>query len=537
MTTEIFARKASGLVREAGLFEMWTWNLWATVPITFPIFVLPFLLMVLPGANIPVALLFAIIANSLIGSIYAHFTAAMPRSGGEYVFLSRTIHPLIGLLMNWGMGSAFMVWYGYDFLFVAWMFNGFIGLFNPSVSAVLSQPVWTFIVGFIISLIALLIAIRGFRLVLKVMVGIATIGFIAIAATVAAFLATGGIAGFMTMVNKWSAPYMPGIANPFQEIINRAVQTGFTLPSTVPINASHTLGLITVMSGTSIICVGFNSYIAGEMKKADSVKRQHIAMVGGNIAYLILGVILLSSVLFATGKDFAGASYYLSVNAPEQYPLPASLLYFPFSYLDVVAPRSAPIFVLFGLFLISFLLQLMSPTALSRMFFAWAMDRHIPVGVTRVSEKYKTPYVAMILAFIGGMIMSIIFLLVPTIWAYIAFTFLFTITNMLVLAIAGIIFPYLRKDMYKAMPTKIEVGGVPLMSIISALGLIAMISLLTTFAIYPETFTYFGAASWDVVAVYIGVYLAPVIVHFLSRMYWKRQGIDIMMAFKEVPPA
>ena len=33
---------------------------------------------------------------------YGYLSAAMPRSGGEYVFLGRVVHPAVGFTANWG---------------------------------------------------------------------------------------------------------------------------------------------------------------------------------------------------------------------------------------------------------------------------------------------------------------------------------------------------------------------------------------------------------------------------------------------------
>ena len=54
--------------------------------------------------------------------VFAMFAAAMPRSGGDYVYVSRTLHPALGMMSSWnntvwwfiygGVPSAFFARYG-----------------------------------------------------------------------------------------------------------------------------------------------------------------------------------------------------------------------------------------------------------------------------------------------------------------------------------------------------------------------------------------------------------------------------------------
>ena len=53
-----------------------------------------------PGTNLPVSVLLSLIPAAFLGGVYVLFGIAMPRSGGDYVFISRTLHPSIGLAAN-----------------------------------------------------------------------------------------------------------------------------------------------------------------------------------------------------------------------------------------------------------------------------------------------------------------------------------------------------------------------------------------------------------------------------------------------------
>src|SRR5439155_427100 len=61
-------------------------------------------------------------APTPMAGVYAYFAAAMPRSGGDYVYISRTLHPYLGFLSsrNWvlwlvtytGIPAAYLGQYG-----------------------------------------------------------------------------------------------------------------------------------------------------------------------------------------------------------------------------------------------------------------------------------------------------------------------------------------------------------------------------------------------------------------------------------------
>ena len=52
------------------------------------------------------ATIFAGLLALPMACVYAYFASAMPRSGGDYVYISRTLHPYLGFLSSWN----WMVW-------------------------------------------------------------------------------------------------------------------------------------------------------------------------------------------------------------------------------------------------------------------------------------------------------------------------------------------------------------------------------------------------------------------------------------------
>ena len=98
--TDVFARKSSGLVRAASTLDASLVNLYVA---TFPIMVSFILGIVLPfyaGANLYLTLLIGALLALPILVTYAVATSVMRRSGGDYVFISRMLHPAVGFGAN-----------------------------------------------------------------------------------------------------------------------------------------------------------------------------------------------------------------------------------------------------------------------------------------------------------------------------------------------------------------------------------------------------------------------------------------------------
>src|SRR5215471_1715349 len=111
-TPKLFVRQSSGLVRNVSVTNALFFNVAAFVGVgltLYPIFYsLPFVPIWKAGpfsaygwASI-IAGLFCV----LLAFIFASLTSVMPRSGGDYVFSSRILHPFLGWLESWTLVIA-----------------------------------------------------------------------------------------------------------------------------------------------------------------------------------------------------------------------------------------------------------------------------------------------------------------------------------------------------------------------------------------------------------------------------------------------
>ena len=116
-------RKASGLIRTAGTWDVLAYNINFTsigLAVALP---LPARAGLLPRRpSLPWATVICVIAILPLALVYGYLASAMPRSGGDYVYVSRVLGPALGhdeqlqhdhvvVLLRWG-ASAFLARYG-----------------------------------------------------------------------------------------------------------------------------------------------------------------------------------------------------------------------------------------------------------------------------------------------------------------------------------------------------------------------------------------------------------------------------------------
>src|SRR4051794_33645938 len=103
---EVFARKATGLRREASARDVFIYNTNNQnigIGVTFVILLVA---LFYAGASLVTATILGGLLALPMACVYAYFASAMPRSGGNYVYISRTLHPYLGFLSSWN----WMVW-------------------------------------------------------------------------------------------------------------------------------------------------------------------------------------------------------------------------------------------------------------------------------------------------------------------------------------------------------------------------------------------------------------------------------------------
>ena len=413
-TSKLFVRQSSGLVRNVSVTNALFFNVAAFVGVGLTLYPIFYSLAFVPvwrwgpfseyGWAAIIAGLFCV----LLALIFASLTSVMPRSGGDYVFSSRILHPFLGWLESWTLVIASVLIIAFEVPLVLRNLQitaRIIGIgagghfFRHANSWFTSGGSITGLPGFIASLIVLLLIgtvcvlpTRTFHRVVTALAGFGVACFVGMFVFGLIFTHrgsfnanlphyTGGVTAAKIAASGKEA-FLPGTSHNFlSDIFSTTV-----FPLMLSVLLFQYIGF------------QYSAYIAGEVR--GNVRRGVlIALIGA----LCIGVLANSVYVDAISSHFGfntqvswGASYWgfnenlsvLPLGQPNSMPL-----------LAVIANHGLwPIWALISLggVLFPFLLCPVYINFISRMQLAWSLDRQVPEWFGRVSERVRGPLNAII---------------------------------------------------------------------------------------------------------------------------------------------
>ncbi len=486
-----------------------------------------------PGANLYWAS-FAILLFAPIMGLYYLFSISMPRSGGEYVYVSRTLHPSLGLFANFtltiigiswtGELAAWLVQYGVAPLFWnAGALNGDKGLMALGVS--FQNPTW--LPGVLLGLVAIgcseFVLWRGAKFSMKVfMVGMffTIVGLIAI--VIASTSSTSAYA--IQRIQQLNAvDFQTQIVQPAVNMnVGWTPNSPFALTATI--NAGASFILLNLLGNT------YTTNIAGEIKNVG--KAQPLALFGSVGFFLVWWLILADVLWINPGANFQNAISLLFDAGTS--PLAMA----PWPHQEVIYMTTNAFLV--NLANVSFIIGIFTcATGLSlgpiRNLFAWSFDRLLPETFSNV-DKRGSPVRAVALA----SLLSVMFFLLYIYTTYLSFI-LFTVTlwfcGWVVVGIAGMVFPYLKrtKPIFEKSPSQVQtkIFGVPILSVFGFLT--TVISLYVVYATTIPGITGLTSLS-ELATTVISLGISPFVLYYVARRYRTRKGIDLTLQYKTLPP-
>jgi APA family basic amino acid/polyamine antiporter len=524
---QVFARKATGLRREASARDVFIYNTNnqnVGIGVAFMVLLIPPLYV---GASMVWATVFAGLLALPMAGVYAYFASAMPRSGGDYIYISRTLHPYLGFLSSWnwmiwlvtytGIPAAYMAQYGLSGLFreLGYVFN------SPRLVADgndFTHKWWVFAAGTILLTLFAIIFVLGTRLYFRVQNVTFAIAMVGVVVGIV-ILAVKGHSDAVSGVNAYSA----GLGGPHNAVAAAAkssgnlTQAGFHLKQTL--YAMVWPLFITLYAITS-------SFIGGEVRNA---KRSQFLAMPGSIVYVTVlmlllviglghafGTTLLGQIGFSTPADLGFGS------TPTYNELTAALVHNQ-GWLIVILGVSF-VFWTYVWLPINFL-------AATRAILAWAFDGLFPRKLSEVNERYHTPVYAIVLIWIASEVCLYLYVdqIFNTLNGIFAWIFSFILCS-----IAAMVFPYRRRELWQASPWNGSTLGIPNITWLGGISTACLVFCEYWFWYDPVQ----GFDTWGTTLRWVMALIIPTatVIYGLAWFTSKQRGVSVDKVFAEIPP-
>ncbi len=535
----VFVRDATGLVKELGFLDQFVLSQAIIVILNGFVLTALFAPYFFPGAHLGLVFLLGSIPAFAMAVVYSKMSAAIPRSGGDYVWSSRILGPIFGsvqfvflfittVIIGVGLSTYSIV----TIALSQWAFTMGVTTNNPGLISLASTmtsgcTLTSFCTGWGIAVVLLvletvvaLFSLRVFSVFQRVCVGIflvINIGFIVLLLTV-------NPTTFPALFDN--AMQIAGSSATYNGIIQQASASGFA-----GTQFSLTNTALAAIPWGFLTFTGFNfgAYLAGETKnvKSSITKALFLSVIVTIVALLVMAQLVYNDF----GSTFLNSASYVQANNAASLPtLPTTTM-----MLSLTSPAAA-FFLGLGLTLGWVVVCVAYVVTIARMFFAAAFDRLLPAKFAEISDRFHTPqYAIMLVSFIW-------FLFITFLWyagfavGWLTVGIIPPIGYMLPF-VAVLLFPFVKKDLFKS--TVGAMGQAPLVIVGSLVGIGAFL-----FYIIALTFPLTGALG----TVYLGANITNagvavvvltaigLVIYGTARARIGRMGLNIGAAYKEIPP-
>ena len=473
-----------------------------------------------PGGDVVVATALFLIIALLEAYIYYKMIPAVGRTGGDYVWMSRNIGAWIATILIYGF-----LFTGFPFIAISlnWMFT--LSL-SPSISTIgvvtgnaglasaagsLTTPVFLAVVSIAIMIVLTVVNIvspaRGYWLI-AVFAAIGTIGMI--------------IVGLVFVVNGPSG-MQSGVSAVLQQ--NNATYTGIASQYT---GSRVDFGAVLLLLPYLMFAIPYfnnTAAFAGELK---NIKKS--ALYGTVIAVLVGGGLLM--IFLQMYYSYLGFNF--AMQAPVSWPsaLSNSGVYPNMLTMATMASSgNLAIMWIMNIFFAFWYLAAAQQTILadSRYILAMSFDGILPRRLAGVSDRFHTPITSILIVFV----ITVAMILFSSFTSWLAL-FVTSAEGSLWFAFIGvtaIVYGWRKKSELKSASTWLVLFGIIVM------GFFAYITYqYFVLPYYGLGWTAPSATLWASLGLVLGVWLVGAIAYPLAKSYFKKQGLDFSLVFKEIPP-
>jgi APA family basic amino acid/polyamine antiporter len=524
-TPSLFLRNATGLVRELSAFD--AFNLvFAGVSAPLGFFeTMAFAPQFWPHANMVLSFLIAAPLVLCFGLVYLYFTTLMPRSGGEYVWLSRTMSPFLGFVVNVSLTYVFLTWLAINLAIIATVFMPAVAYIAGIKAGWVASPskVEIAVLVTVLTILFTVLMIRGVRPMAKYMFVTFIIVWVGVLAMLV-IMAVGSHAGF---IHSWNAHSGTGFS--YTGVIAKAHGLGFSLAGGISWAAT-----MYAMVYCFNVYTGFQwtGYFAGEIKNVRrSAAWSILGGCGAAVAVCTIWAVLLYKFY---GYKFFGSLVYLGFGPGASH---ANLSFSPYlpqllKFLPVgqgIAIALALVFIVVSLWMIpaAYLIA-------TRNLFAWSFDRLAPEKLTEVSDRFHTPVASIIVIAVFIEILNLLNIysnlagwLLNVIWVL-------GLSFVIVSFAAGWWMPWRKPELHAQAPgwARHRFLGLPVITWVATVSLLGW-----AFVVWAAFSTGFsGSLSLRPMLESAAVPIIAIVYYIGVRLYRSRQGVNLARLFQEIPP-
>lgn len=516
-----FVREATGLVKQLSWIDVFVWCV-----IFFPwLTSWSGLFWVTPdyyqNVNYYLSLGVWALTALVVVVLYWQLTTAMPRSGGDYVFVSRAIAGSVGFIASFIFYIALLTdpastgaFWGFSEAGLQLSFAGQI-LKNPAIAnlgsfltpSTTSSPLTLFAVSAGLLVVGAIGVVLGGRVFRWIVYGFFTYGAIVLLVVMGMFAFNN-----QTTFAADFAKYFPGGVS---AVYSSALTSGYS-----PGYSYASLGLIIPVIFVSLGPFPTMQMVGGEIKNPK--RSLLLGAVGAQVASI--AIFLLMTYLFdhAIGISFLEA-WTVSNNYSSTVPSALGMVFYPNVALLWV--------ITIGLFIGNIGWWWLALVFASRIPMAWAFDRVVPTGLAHVSDRFHTPTVAIILTVLLSTIPMYLIFFTSFISTQLNGTFLFTLA-WLISAVAAVLLPFRRKAIFQMSEAHSRILGFPALSWI---GLVS-VAVLGYFSYNAFTNPAIGPGAESARLVILAIIVAPIVIYAISYYVNKRRGFNLSLLAGELPP-
>jgi APA family basic amino acid/polyamine antiporter len=586
----LFLRNATGLVKGWSAFDAFTYSFMSVNLVTLGMFYSLAVFAYVPTASPVLSILIAAIAVTFLAVAYAALIAVMPRAGGDYVWQTRVLDGLPGIVTGAITGGVAFYLVANALALdgtlalvagvVGLVAGGFIGSMRGGIGFVLAASGWWFILALWAPIYGAILKLEFFQPLAALLGSTAGVDFfgsdqgtlvvslivIALTSWLVALGMAGyariqrvclylGLIGFAIMAvlmlvssqDQFRAAFdtanmrMFGVAGAYDKTIADAAAndlfTGSLEPLAIGADMMATIGAAIVMLPFMLFWIlypNWGSTLYGEVRGSGDFRKVLNGMLGGIWVTAILAIVfvLLAAKTFgwlffnATNVNFINWFYGYTTTDPT-VPI--------WSYPPLLASYliDAPIFqiamvVLFAAWFLGWSGTLFLSS--TRMIFAAAFDRILPERAAQVSEGRGVPVTALLFIMIPAIVVSVIYSFSADFRALTLDATLVIAVTFLGSTIAATILPWWKPQLFDNSPIARLKVPITVASLI-----ITVVLAYTIFLWLSDPLYGIGVGNTNSI-IFLGVlYGLAAIVYVAARVYRRSQGVDLDAIHAEIP--